>query len=29
VPDQVVEDDTKTSHDEVVDAAVAYLHSHL
>lgn len=29
VPDQTVEDDTKTPNDEVVDAAVAYLHSHI
>ena len=28
VPDQIVEDDTKTPNDEVIDAAVAYLHAH-
>ena len=29
VPDQTIEDDSKTANDEVIDAAVAYLHSHL
>ena len=28
VPDQTIEDDSKTANDEVIDAAVAYLHSH-
>jgi len=28
VPDQTIEDDPKTQNDEVIDAAVAYLHSH-